>query len=567
MPFPTFDSLLIEEQPSVVAGANQRRSALDLQPNEVADCLNIEIETDGRWRRRKGVATRGGRPDAPGGLTWARGLDNDVSIYGVFGSSVYRSPNNEDWSVVASDVSLYSNTLHQFVQGFYSPGSGFLPNADRAIYVCQCVQQSGATEASRLAVWRSDDVTADDQYTQVSNHSPRCIAHFQGRIWKGNDRSSGDGHDLGWSEIDDGLSYSTTNELSIEPGIGGEITGLLPAKESSPIIFIFKERALAFLSPKWGSSSALIPSPSDALDTVGSRLQVISTEFGCIATRSIKEVSGINSITALFLAHDGIRPLQRSNDGSLFGVGLPITDKVPGWMARVNWTHAHKAVATVYDNAYYLSLPLDGEIENSHTIRFDLQTGALALHNWRPRDITSLPVDEEDRLYLQYNDAFTEESTATGLPSSATYHVYNAYSTDTDPGATYVSYELQTRAFKFDNVRQEKRWDRVYFLGAAEANETHSMNVAYRVDFGNWVTAATALRFGSPGNTIVLGSTELVWDNPDRKLVGRRLGLSDVPPGVVIEFRFMGSSDEAQPSIYHFDATAWYFNEIFENTR
>jgi hypothetical protein len=566
MPFPKTTQTINEVIPSLDGGVNSRKVAWVLDRNEMADAINIDISNIGKWSRRLGTVSRGGTENSPGGMHWHRDADSDIVLWAIWGSVLYRSTGGGAWVDRASGASFYQDVLHQFVEGTYN-NANFVDNQLRAVYGCQCVPNSNTTLATELFVFKGDEVGNANTYSQNESHAPRCLEYFQGRLWKGWDRVSGDGNDLAWSELDDGLTYSPANELSIEPGIGGKIVGLRAGRGAVPQLFVFKEEAIAVLEPRWGSSSALIPGLGDELDTIASRVQLLTSGVGCVATKSLTSAPGFAGGDILFLARDGVRSLSRASDDTVAGAGPRITEKVPGWIDRINWQAAHKAVASIFDDAYHLALPLDGSIENNAVLRMQLNNGAWTLHDWVCRDITRVPFNSEEQFWFQNNAAYTQESTQTGLPDQPIYHMYKGYTGDRDPNDAFIDYTMQTRGLNFQSPNNEKQWDRIMFLGTVDANETHALTVAYRVDIQDWETAASSIVFGVPGNIITMGDTPLVWEAPTTKMVQRRLGLQDVAPGTMIEFRFMGSSDEARPEFYHVDVAATPQQEIFDNSR
>lgn len=566
MAFQELTPLETEFMPSADGGVDTRSVAWNREPNQYDDGYNIDISQRGVWGPRQGVTSLGGSEDLPGGFYWHRDASSAVILWAIWGSKLYRSTGGGVWSHKASGVSVYSNVLHQFVDGIYNDAN-FSANQLRAVYGCQCVPNSGTTEVSRLFVFRGDDVSAINQATQQVSYAPRVITYFQGRLWKANDQISGDGNDLAWSELDDGLTYSPANELSIEPGLGGAITGLFPLRSGTPRLVVFKQDAIAYLEPRWGSSSALIPGAGDELDTLTSRVELLTDGVGCVATRSITTAPGFQQGDVLYLARDGVRSLARASDDTVSGAGPRITDKVPRWIDRINFAAAHKAVAVIFDNAYHLAVPLDGAQENTHILRMEIETGAWSLHNLQGRDLRNVPTSGASRLNLQYNAGFTEESTVTGLPTNQIYHLYRTFAGDLDPGATFVNYELITRAFVFKNPKVEKKFDRVLFLGTVDAGETHHMRIAYRVDFKDWQTVASEVVFGVPGAEIVQGQSPLVWTTPDQKMIQRRIGLQDADSGTMLQIRFSGARDSARPFIYYMDVEARHLQQMFDNER
>lgn len=562
-PNPTTDAF-----PSAHGGVNSRQVSWNLQPHEVADLQDVDVSKVGVWTRRGAASAFGGMQDLPGGVAWFRKADGDVIGWAVFGNRITRSTFNGSWDVKASNVTLTENVLHMFQEGLYQ-NANFANNQYRAVYGCQCVPTSGTTEGTILFVFRGDNVANELESTQLTTssgaHAPRVILYFQNRLWKANDQVSGDGNDLAWSELDDGLTYSPANELSIEPGVGGKITALLPARDSVPRIWVFKEEAIAFLEPKWGSSSALIPGLGDELDTIQSKVQTLTRGTGCIATKSCIWTPGLQGADVLFLARDGIRSLARASDDTVTGAGPPVSFNIPDWIDRINFASAHKATATFYDNSYHLAVPMDGAVENNYILRFDVIQRNWSLHHWEARDISEIPVAQEARFFFQ-NNFTTQDCSFTGAPASE-YQIYRGYTGDIDPGNTAVQYFLETRAFVFQNPKVEKKWDRILFLGTVGAGETHDLRIVYRVDFQDWTTLASTVIIAVPDQDIIMGATPLPWSPPSQKLVQRRVSLFDEPPGTMLQFRFYGGEDFAKPELFYVDIEADHFQQIMDNTR
>ena len=556
-----------EQFPSAHKGAVTRFVSWHLEPEMVADILNVDTRKVGVWGPRDGAAPAGGWIGKPGGVTYFRQDSRTTIGWAVFDSHLVRSTGNGEWAVRASGVTCISDVLHQFAEGVYN-NSNFLGNQYRALYGAQCVETSGTTEATRLFCVRADNVTSALQATQIADYSPLVIMYFQNRLWKANDQTIGDGNDLAWSELDDGLTYSPANEISVEPGIGGKIRALVPARGSNPEMYVFKEEAIARFQPRWGASSALIPTLGDELDTLNSKVELVSDTVGCIATKSCMWVPGPRGDDVIFLSRDGIRKLSRTEDDNVTGAGLPLSYKIPGWIDRINWDSAFKAAAAYYDNTYHLAVAMDGAVDNSHVIHYDPIYDAWNLSDWDCRDLSPIPFANESRLYFQCNAPHLDCS-YTAAPASGIHQLYRAYSGDADPGGTPVDYMLETRAFLFEDPRVEKQWDRLLFLGTVGVNETHTMRTVYRVDFQEWTTMATMTTFGVPGTALVMGASPLSWIQPDQKMIQRRIGLQDVPPGTMLQFRFYrkDTSDFAKPEFYYMDAESSPMQQIFDNTR
>jgi hypothetical protein len=279
-------------------------------------------------------------------------------------------------------------------------------------------------------------------------------------------------------------------------------------------------------------------------------------------------VPGLEGADVLFLARDGIRSLRRAENDVQTGAGLPLSYQIPGWIERINFDFAHKAVAAVHNNKYHLAVPMDGAEDNTHILRFDLFQNSWILFDIRARDLGRIPFNGEDRLYFQ-NTYRAPDCSSTGLASSATetevpFQVYRAYSGSMDPGASQIDYSITTRALHLNNLDVRKRWDQLAIMGTVEAGATHTMLVEYRVDFKDWTTAAS-LTIAVPDPGIHLGVDALPWVRPDQQLVIRKLDLRDVDPGYIIQFRFSDELDYGRPTFNRVVVRGEHEQRIFSN--
>jgi len=532
-----------EAMDTVHKGVNTRNRAWKLGAEEFSDGTNIEIDRLGQWSRTRGDTPFGGIVGAPGGLGQFRDHSTSEQVaWAVFGSELYRSDGDSLWLRSACGVSFVSDRLHMFVEGNWFGASG----DQRALYAAQAEPSSGQTLASGIVAFKG--VNAAD-FSQQASYTPVCITYFQNRLWKANDTTRGDGNDLAWSELDDGLTFSPANELTIEAGLGGRITALLPSRDNSPNLWILKESAIVLLRPQWGTAGSLIPGLGDELDTVNSSVRVLTSGVGCVATRSVATVPGLPGIDVLFLARDGVRGLQRADGDEQLGAGLPLTYNIPDFIERINFDAAHKAVGAIFENAYHLAVPLDGAVENTHVLRFDLFQNSWSLFDISARDMRIVPFSNEDRLFYQAIDAAGDCST-TGVADSGTFQVYRAFAGDARPGGSLPSYDFRTRAFSFGDPLTKKHWHELSFSASLDAGETHYVTLLAAVDLKDWSTiASVAVSVPDPG--IVFGTTPLPWALPEKQFVTRHVSLEDVAPGFFVQFRLINSTDFARPVFYN----------------
>ena len=554
--FATNPERLTQRTVSAHEGENSRDVGYLLSENAVRHTQNFIINEPGKRRMRGGVQSFGGLTDLPGGLFpyFLESLEQRLAA--VWGSLLYTSTGNAVWAQIATGESMVSGKLHMGVMGRATAG--------RALFICQAERSdSGASDQSFLFAYNIDN----DSSTKASQMRPRCIEFFQNRLWAGGNRAGGfASQDLWWSEVGSGFGYSSGNTLLIEPGVGGEVTALVQTRDETPRLIIFKDRAIATLLPKWGSSSALIPTPADALDTVNSSVQLLTQGAGCIATRTAIWVPGNEGADVFFLAADGVRALSRAENDVVAGAGLPISWNAKDLFDRVNWTHAHKAVAAVYDNAYHIALPLDGATYNTHVARFDLFSRGWSVHNWSARDLTIFSLAKgQERMFMQYA-VTTADCSATGLASPVAYQVYRTYETGRpDPGPTNIIAVEESRLHIFGEPLKKKRWDAFNMI--VSSTETQWLELQYKVDNGSWAILASEPIPGLAG-TIILGATPLPWNDPGRLLRKKCFSLWDLEPGYSLEIRLStitGETSAGAPTIFTSEVSAFMLEDRHES--
>jgi hypothetical protein len=550
----------IQENPQVihvmsVQGMNDKDEPHVLSETFVRFLQNLEIAKAGQRKRRLGVTPIGGRSDAPGGIWNMYDLTvGGPTLFNVYGGKVYNFQGGGLVQERCSGISL-TGSIHMGVGGRW--------NNRLATYVVQNGKNdSSATLTSKLAV-----MTDDNTWTQVSNVAFRAACWFQNRIWGGPDAYAGQSYDTIWfSALGDGLSYSSLNTLQIEPGVGGDVTGLFPLRGFTPTVVIFKESAIATLEPYWGSTSNLIPVSADALDTIKTNVRLISANVGCPAPGSIQFVPGAPGGDVYYLSGQGVRALTRANDDTVSGSSPPITDAIKGTIDRINWRYAHKCMSAVHDNKYFLGVPLDGATEITHTIVIDLLNGGCSTHTWTPKAFTAVqtPADTSRYLWMQYNQVLPDCS---NTAAASAYHTYKCFSGSVDPGSEPVLYVEDSRAIHYGSVDLKKRWDFASLTFRNDAANTCTIGLMYNVDQKGWVTIGSAV-FGTIAGGIdpVMGLTPLPWGIALTATRTYRFSLADVEPGYIIQIRYFGVSDWSLPAILDMSVAARPILKEYDNS-
>lgn len=87
----------------------------------------------------------------------------------------------------------------------------------------------------------------------------------------------------------------------------------------------------------------------------------ITRDIGCIARRTVRSKGDIT----LWLGDKAIHRVRLTDQLNLVPEALPLSDDVQDIIDSVNWTQAHKATAIIWNNRYYLALPIGADTLNT----------------------------------------------------------------------------------------------------------------------------------------------------------------------------------------------------------
>ena len=88
------------------------------------------------------------------------------------------------------------------------------------------------------------------------------------------------------------------------------------------------------------------------LDT---QVKELTSEVGCLARKSVV----MRGNTMMFLSDDGVYAVEFMNDYNLRGADEPISKNIQPYIDRINKDYADGSVGVLFDNRYYLAVPLD----------------------------------------------------------------------------------------------------------------------------------------------------------------------------------------------------------------
>lgn len=521
--------LLIEAWIDTEGGFDSYQEPFYLEQNQCAYLQNLHLDKRGKRTRRAGVQAYGGLNEAGGGVGESRNNAGTRYVHGIWGAGLWTTNLTGGWSALASCVSFTSGELHGIAVGqVLEGGTGYWADF---IYHAQSATIPSTT---RDPLWIVPDGTTSA--TLQASFAPRAAVWYQGRLWIGNNH----GQDFNypnrvyWSDILDGVSWDTGRYIEVDPSGGDEIMAIVPARTTTPRLYIFKRNSVWALDMVWGSG-VYIPATENDLDTSNSRLSLISEDYGCVAPRTIVYTSSSQQADLFFLARDGLRSLRRVEQDVAGGTSAPLSEPIQDIINRINWGAVDGAVATVHENKIYLSIPVDGSASNNLVLVYDLQTKTWAeTHTWTIGDSTrALSYSAAPTLFFQNLSATSDNVFGSGATSVR--HIYEIGNSAKyqDPGATDFTYQEQSRGFAFGQYNVDKRWNWVEYLFDA-VTTTVSLAVYAKVDNSNWGLLYNGTI--SPTVTLSVAPSSTAW-SAAAQFQRLQLGLLDAPLGRAIQFK------------------------------
>ena len=172
------------------------------------------------------------------------------------------------------------------------------------------------------------------------------------------------------------LDYETWNALdafTINNGGNDQIVSISPWTLNEFLVFM--RNSIFYIGV--GSSRY---ATGDAL-SADSYVRTLATDIGCSARKSVVQAGG----GVFFLSDSGVYFLQpqpaSAESMKLLTMADPISAPIDDVIQRINRTYAHRAVATYWNNRYYLAVPLDDSTVNNTVLVYN-----FILRQWESVD-------------------------------------------------------------------------------------------------------------------------------------------------------------------------------------
>lgn len=554
------DDPLLVEQATDISGGVQAFGATHLIPQgKTRFLLNIETTLDGQRQKRRGVLARG----SVGGTGNANGAMAFEDQNRSFNHIVVQQDNNlwssdglsQSLTPRATTVSLY-DTVHYAVQGQGWGASSPLPT----LFIASCVPY---TANASLAADKLFAINSNWVATTISQVWPRAITWYQKRLWGFN--SGVHGQDiLAWSNVLDGQEWGNGQTLGVDEDAGDPGVALVPLRGTTPQMLLLKERSIHLLDIFW-DTDGFYPSAANVLDFAGgAQLRPIVAETGCVATRALTWVPGVQGGDLLFLSREGIRSLNRSATDAQGGAGLPLSWPIQSEIDRINWARVDQSAAAFWNNTAYFAVPIDGAENPNHVIAYNVPRQSFYFLDWESNAFVRSRVDPARKFY------YFGQSTGTDGQSTFTvgHHLYETDRGQVDAFQSAIVYEEQTRGFVFsqgddpaEGLRNKKiwRWLEIRARGAATAA---TMTLEFKVDDNtNWITFRDFSV--DPEDAFPVLPAQLPFTLDSGRIIRKNLSLADVPSGSKIEFRFTDTTSFGRINILEMNVRATMLQETF----
>jgi hypothetical protein len=162
-------------------------------------------------------------------------------------------------------------------------------------------------------------------------------------------------------------------------GSNDTLVAVHPWVEGSFLVFMRKSIWLAEVNQAYGATGAV-----GAVDTVVSRLQMLTDEIGCVARRSIATAGQF----VYFLSDSGVYRLDARLDLKLRGDTKPLSDPIADQFDALNYNYADRSVGLWHDNRYWLAVPTGTYEQNVSLFIYSALNEA-----WETKDIHGYGID------------------------------------------------------------------------------------------------------------------------------------------------------------------------------
>lgn len=354
----------------------------------------------------------------------------------VYGTGTYLDSNGQEIIVLVVTDGLYtynpqSETLSSKVS---FPGTETITTSD-GVDVVAGVNLMFITRGHSLRPLKWDMATTITAMPTAGTGSefPNCsgILYYANRfIAQGQNYSIGytpmarSRDSVGVSNYIDPEHWDALDCFTFNEGSNDEVTAITPWTLNEFVVFM--RGSIFYVNIGLGRYASGDPLATDTFT------KTLVTDLGCMAKRSVVLASG----GVMFLSDYGVYFLQPQAVGGVDAVRLmtiadPVSAPIDDVIQRINRNYAHRAVATYWNNRYYLAVPLDSSTDNNAVLVYNFILRAWESVDEYPAgfDVLNFAIAKKDnqrRLYAIDSDQgvflmeqldWDEYGTSTGIPT------------------------------------------------------------------------------------------------------------------------------------------------------
>jgi hypothetical protein len=212
-------------------------------------------------------------------------------------------------------------------------------------------------------------------------------------------------------------------------------------------------------------------------------------DIGCVAHRTVKQVGG----DVLFLSSDGVRSIMQSAQDKKRGASLPLSYPIQDWIDKINWQYVDRACAGVWQDKYYLSVPIDTTYNNYTFVfsrrAFEANEGKGGWTIYENCMFNDYAVQTFSDMPTRF---YTGENQADGKVYQ--FRSLNPSNDTTSDNGTTITYSETSKRYDFGSPELEKTFEMIEVEATTQASGT--ITVKAQVDAGGWTTLGSFVQTG-----------------------------------------------------------------------
>ena len=172
----------------------------------------------------------------------------------------------------------------------------------------------------------------------------------------------------------DFANWDAIDAFTINNGSNDQVVGVAPWTLNEFLVFM--RNSIFYINTgndRYASGDGL---------SATSQIKTLATDIGCSARKSVVQAGG----GVFFLSDNGVYFLQpqpaSAESMKLLTLADPISAPIDDVIQRINRNYAYRAVATYWNNRYYLAVPLDSSVDNNAVLVYN-----FILRRWESVDV------------------------------------------------------------------------------------------------------------------------------------------------------------------------------------